>query len=167
MNTDLSWRQRSRLALTALDVKLEQSSWMPKAEFPVVAITAPILVVLVVLLGNALALPLTLNLAAATILALGLVSPFMRRGMHSSTPTETDGTRFTARILRVTDVPSYSGVPDYEGLFGQMANFNSDELDFLADLVEKYFDDNDDLSQREWGFAKGVQDKIDEAILNG
>jgi hypothetical protein len=140
---------------------------MAKAEFPVVGITAPILVVLVAWMALAHGAPLGWSLVLATTLGLAHVSPFMLRGMLSSTLIETAGTRFTAQIVRVTDVSSYSGDPDYEGLSGQMENFTSDELDFLADLVEKYFEDHDDLSQPEWGFAKGIQDKIDEAILNG
>lgn len=164
MNTVLSWLQPYRYALTARADRWGQSSWMAKAELPVVGITVPTLVVLAAWLGIALGLPLAWNLVAVTILGLVLVSPFMLRRMLSSTLIEIDGTHSTARTSRAAVVPSYSGAPDYEGWYGPMVNFNSDELDFLSELVGLYLEENDDLSQREWGFAKGIQDKLEEAL---
>jgi hypothetical protein len=164
MSTDLSWQQRSQLALTARAEKWEQSSWMQKAELPVVAITVPILVGLVVLLGNALALPLMLSLAVATILGLVGVLPFMLRGTHSFIPIETDGTPSFAPMLRAMVASNYSKDQDSKGRSGQMVNLDSDELEFLSELVAEYLEDNDDLNHAEFGFVKAVLDKIDEAL---
>lgn len=151
-------------ALTALADEWGQSSLMEKAEFPVVGITVPILVVLAAWQGNVHGLPPVLNLGLAMILGLALVSPFMLRRMLSSTLIEIDGTRSTAPTSRVTAAPGYYAEVDYEGLSGQMVNLSSDELEFLTELVDGYFEKADDLSQREWGFAKGVQDKLEEAL---
>jgi hypothetical protein len=137
---------------------------MAKAEFPVVGITVPILVVLAAWLGIVLGLPLTWILVAVTILGLVLVTPFMLRRMLSSTLIETDDTLSILRMNHVVVASNCCGEADYAGWYGQMVLLTSDELDFLADLVEKYFEDHDDLSQREWGFAKGVQDKLEEAL---
>lgn len=156
----------TRLArgVTALDVKLGQLSWMKTIELPVVGITVPILVVLVVWLGSALGLPLAWTLAAATILALALVTPFMLREMRFFTPTETVDTRSTAPTSPAEDVSNFFVAQDYEGLSGQMESLTSEELEFLSELVGSYLEDEDDLSQREWGFAKGVLDKIEGAL---
>jgi hypothetical protein len=45
-----------------------------------------------------------------------------------------------------------------------MANLTSDELEFLSELVGEYLEDNDDLNHTEFGFAKGLLDKIDEEL---
>jgi hypothetical protein len=166
MNTVLSWRQRSQHVLTAFDEKLAQSSWMKKAEFLVVGITVPTLVVLAAWLGSALGASQKLSQGLAMILGLGLVYPFMQREMRCFTRIDADGILCTSPTPPATVVPSSYAEADYEGSCGQMANLGSDELDFLTELVEKYLEENDDLSQREWGFAKGVQDKLEEA-LNG
>jgi hypothetical protein len=100
MSTVLSWLLRCQRGLTARADKWAQSSWMRKVELPVVAITAPILVVLVVWLGSAHGLPLALSQGLATTLALGLVTPFMLRVMLSSTRTETDEIPYTAQTNR-------------------------------------------------------------------
>lgn len=150
--------------LTVLADKWGQSSSMAKAELPVVGITAPILVVLAAYLGNAQGLPPMLSQGLAMILGLALVSPFMLRRMLSYTLIEIDGTRSTAPMHRVMDVPGYYVEADYEGLSGQMVSLSSDELEFLTELVDSYFEKADDMSQREWGFAKGVQDKLEEAL---
>ncbi len=164
MSTVLSWPQQFRRGLTALAERLEQSSSIAKVELLVVAIMAPTLVVLAVWLGSALGVPPQWNRVAATILGLVLVSPFMMREMLSSTQIETAGTPSTVPTPRATVVSSYYEAPAFEGWSGPMANFNSDELEFLSDLVGTYLEDEDDLSQREWGFAKGVLDKIEEAM---
>lgn len=164
MSTDLSWPQRSRLGLIARAERWGQSSSMQKAELPVVGITVPILVVLVAWLGSALALPLLWTLAAATILGLALVTPFMMRRMLSSTLIEIDGTLSTAPTHLATDVSKFSGDLDYEGWYGQMENLTSEELEFLSELVGEYLEDNDDLNHTEFGFAKSLLDKIEEAM---
>lgn len=163
-NTALSWPWRLVRAGTALEGKLVQLSWMKTIELPVVGITVPILVGLVVLLGSALGLPLALSLAAATILGLALVTPFMLREMLFFTQIETEGILSTAPTNLAEDVSNFFAGQDYEGWSGQMENFTSAELEFLSDLVGTYLEDEDDLSQREWGFAKGVLDKIEEAM---
>ena len=165
MNMVLSWQRRWLPALTARADRWGQSSWMAKAEFLVVAITAPTLGVLAVSLGSALGLPLLLNLAAATILGLVLVSPFMLRRMLSSTLIEIDETPYTARMNPAEDVLNFFADQDYEGWSGLMANLTSDELEFLSELVGEYLEGNDDLNHTEFGFAKGLLDKIDEALV--
>jgi hypothetical protein len=137
---------------------------MAKAELPVVGITVPILVVLAAWLGSVLALPLPWTLAAATILGLALVMPFMMRRMLSSTLIEIDATRFTAQMPPVTGASRSFADQDYEGWSGLMASFNSEELEFLSDLVGAYLEGNDDLNHTEFGFAKSVLDKIDEEL---
>lgn len=164
MNTDCLSLARWRRGLTVLADKWGQSSSMAKAELPVVAITVPILVVLVVSLGIALGLPLLLTQVLATILALALVSPFMLRRMLSSTLIEIDGTPFTSLMNRVVVASNCCGEADYVGWYGQMVLLTSDELEFLSELVGSYLEDNDDLNHAEFGFAKGVLDKVEEAM---
>jgi hypothetical protein len=164
MNMVLSWQQRWRPELIVFADKWGQSLWMAKAELPVVAITVPILVVLVVWLGSALALPLPWGLAAATILGLVLVFPFMLRVMLSSTPIGIDETRYTAPMNPAEDVSNSFEDQDYEGWSGQMANLTSDELEFLSELVGEYLEENDDLNHREFGFAKALLEKIEEEL---
>lgn len=164
MSTGLSWLQPYLLALTARADRWGQSSWMAKAELPVVAITAPILMGLVVWLGSAHGLPLALSQGAATILGLVLVSPFMLRRMLSSTLIEIDDTRSTAPMNHAEDVLNFFADQDYEGWSGLMANLTSDELEFLSELVGAYLEDNDDLNHTEFGFAKSLLDKIDEEL---
>lgn len=163
-NTGSSWQQRLVHAGTVLEGKLVQLSWMKTIEFPVVAITVPILVVLVALLGNVLALPLAWTLAVATILGLAVVLPFMLREMLFFTQIEAEGTLSTAPTSPAEDVLNFFAAQDYEGLSGQMESLTSNELEFLSELIGKYLEAEDDLSQREWGFAKGVLDKIEEAL---
>lgn len=165
MSTDLSWPQRFPLALTARAERWGQSSWMAKAELPVVGITVPILVVLAVLLGSALGLPLLWSQVAATILALGLVTPSMLRVTLSSTLIEIDGTRSTAQTNRVVVASNCCEEADYEGWYGPMVNLTSDELEFLSELVGDYLESNDDLNHNEFGFAKALLDKIDEELV--
>lgn len=162
--TDYLSHTPSRLAATVAAGKLARLFSMPSIEFLVVAITAPILVVLVVWLGIALGLPLVLSLGVATILGLALVTPYMLRAMRSFTPTETDDILFMSPMLRAAVVSNFSKDPGYKGWSGQMVNLTSDELELLSELLGEYLEDNDDLSQREWGFAKGVLDKIEEAL---
>jgi hypothetical protein len=157
-------RKLYRLVETAAGEKSAQSSWTRIIELPVVAITVPILVVLVVWLGSAHGLPLALSQALATTLGLVLVIPFMLRGMLSSTPTGIDETRYTAPMNPAEDVSNSFEDQDYEGWSGQMANLTSDELEFLSELVGEYLEDNDDLNHTEFGFAKGLLDKIDEEL---
>lgn len=164
MNMVLSWQQRWRPELTVLADKWGQSLWMAKAELPVVGITVPTLAVLVVWLGSALALPLPWSLAAATILGLVLVFPFMLRVMLSSTPIGIDETRYTAPMSPAEDVSNSFEDQDYEGWSGQMANLTSDELEFLSELVGEYLEENDDLNHREFGFAKALLEKIEEEL---
>lgn len=164
MSTGLFWQQRFQLALTARADRWGQSSWMLKAELPVVAITVPILMGLAVWLGSAHGLPLVLSQGAATILGLVLVSPFMLRRMLSSTLIETGDTRFTAPMNPAEDVLNFFADQDYEGWSGLMANLTSDELEFLSELVGAYLEDNDDLNHTEFGFAKSLLDKIDEEL---
>lgn len=164
MNMVLSWQRRWLPALTARADRWGQSSWMRKAELPVVAITAPILVVLAALLVSALGLPLLLSQVLATILGLVLVSPFMLRRMLSSTLIETDETRYTAQTNPAEDVLNFFAGQDYEGWSGLMANFDLAELEFLSELVGEYLEGNDDLSHREYGFAKSLLEKIDEEL---
>jgi len=164
MNTVYLSLQRWHRGLTALADRWAQSSWMKTTEFPVVAITAPILVVLAALLGSALGLPQPLSQGLATILGLVLVSPYMLRVMLSSTPTETDDTPCTSPMNHAEDVLNFFADQDYEGWSGLMANLTSDELEFLSELLGAYLEDNDDLNHTEFGFAKGLLDKIDEAL---
>lgn len=164
MNTDYLSREWWRVELTALADRLGQSSLMAKAELPVVGITVPTLMVLAAWLGSALALPLPWTLGAVTILGLGLVSPFMLRRMLSSTLIEIDETPYTARMNPAEDVLNFFADQDYEGWSGLMASFNSEELEFLSDLVGAYLEGNDDLNHTEFGFAKSVLDKIDEEL---
>lgn len=164
MNTDYLSQVPSRLARTVADGRLARLFSMPSIELLVVGITVPILVVLAAWLGIALGLPLLLNLAVATILGLALVTPYMLRAMRSFTPTETDDTLFTSLTLRAAVVSNFSKDPAYKGWSGQMVNLTSDELEFLSERIGEYLEDNEDLSQREWGFAKGVLDKIEEAL---
>jgi hypothetical protein len=164
MNTDLSWLLPYRRALIAHAERWAQSSSMQRAELPVVAITVPILVVLVVWLGSAHGLPLALSQVLATTLGLVLVIPFMLRGMLSSTPTGIDETRYTAPMNPAEDVSNSFEDQDYEGWSGQMANLTSDELEFLSELVGEYLEENDDLNHREFGFAKALLEKIEEGM---
>jgi hypothetical protein len=108
MSTVLSWLLRCQRGLTARADKWAQSSWMRKAELPVVAITAPTLVVLAAWLGSAQGLPLALSQGLAMILGLVLVTPFMLRVMLSSTRTETDEIPYTAQTNRAEDVSNSS-----------------------------------------------------------
>lgn len=165
MNMVLSWQRRWLPVLTARAERWGQSSWMQKAELPVVAITAPILVVLAALLGSVLGLPLALSQVLATILALVLVSPFMLRRMLSSTLIETEEIRYTAPTNLAEDVLNFFADQDYEGWSGLMASFTSEELEFLSELVGAYLEGNDDLNHTEFGFAKSLLDKIDEELL--
>lgn len=164
MNTGYLSLVRWQRGLTALADRLGQSSLMAKAELPVVAITAPILVVLAVLLGSVLGLPLALSQGLATILALVLVSPFMLRRMLSSTLIEIDGTPSTSQMNHVVVASNCCGEADYVGWYGQMVLLTSDELEFLSELVGSYLEDNDDLNHAEFGFAKAVLDKVEEAM---
>lgn len=45
-----------------------------------------------------------------------------------------------------------------------MENLTLDELVFLAGLVDEYLEHELDLSQREWGMARGVLDKLDAEV---
>lgn len=168
MSTVLSWQRRYRRVLTALAERLERSSWMAKAELLVVAITAPILVVLVAWLGSALGLPLVLILAVATTLGLALVLPFMLRATLSSTPTETVGTLFIAPTSLAEDALSFSEDQDYEGWFGLMANSTSEDLtpeqvELLINLLVEY-QDKADLNQAEWAEAQSTLDWLDSLL---
>ncbi len=40
----------------------------------------------------------------------------------------------------------------------------SEEVDFLVGLVEDYLEKELDLNQREWGFARGVLDKLNAEL---
>jgi hypothetical protein len=164
MNMDFLSRKRYRLVETAAGERSAQSSWTRSIELPVVAITVPILVVLVVWLGSAHGLPLALSQGLAMILALGLVTPFIRKVMLSSTPTGIDETRYTAPMNPAEDVSNSFEDQDYEGWSGQMANLTSDELEFLSELVGEYLEENDDLNHREFGFAKALLEKIEEEL---
>lgn len=165
MSTGLSLPQRFLHGRTALAEKWEQSSSIAKAELPVVAITAPTLVVLVAWLGSALGVPLLWTQGAATILGLGLVLPFMMRVMRSSTLIETGGTPSIAPTLRATAVSSFYEAPASEGWYGQMVNLTSEELEFLSERLGEYLEGNDDLNHAEFGFAKGLLDKIEEGLV--
>lgn len=46
-----------------------------------------------------------------------------------------------------------------------MVNFNSEELEFLSELIGLYLEENEDLNHREFGFAKGLLDKIDQELM--
>jgi hypothetical protein len=164
MSTVLSWQRRLRRVRTACVGKWEQSYLIAKAELLVVGITVPTLGVLAVLLGDAHGVSVLWSQAAATILGLVLVSPFMLREMRYSTPTETAATPCILLMNPAEAVTSFSEGPGYEGSFGQMANFSSDELEFLSELVGEYLEGNDDLNHTEFGFAKGVLDKIEESL---
>jgi hypothetical protein len=137
---------------------------MRKAELPVVAITAPILVALAALLGNALGVDPMLSQVLATILGLVCVTPFMLRAMLSSIPTGADVIPYTALTNPAEDVANSSEEADYEGWYGQMVNLTSDELEFLSERLGEYLEDNDDLNHTEFGFAKALLDKIDEEL---
>lgn len=164
MNTVYLSLQRWHRGLTALADRLAQSSLMKTTELLAVAITAPTLVVLVVWVGSAHGLPAMFVQALATILALALVSPYMLRGMLSSTLTEVDDTPCTSQTPLATDVLSSYEDQDYEGWSGQMVNLSSEQLEFLSELLGAYLEDNDDLNHTEFGFAKGLLDTIDEAL---
>lgn len=137
---------------------------MKTIEFPAVAITGPTLVVLVAWMALAHGAPLPWSLGLAMTLGLAHVTPFMLREMRFFTPTETVGTRSTAPTSPAEDVSNFFVAQDYEGLSGQMESLTSEELEFLSELVGEYLEDNDDLNHTEFGFAKGVLDKIEEAM---
>lgn len=165
------WGSRGQRALEAIAnaVRWVPLSWMPTIEFLVVAITAPILVVLAVLLGTALGLPLLLNLAVATILGLVLVSPFMLRSMQYSTPPRNVDTLFIAPTLLAPGVRSSSETQDYEGWSGQMENSPSlsdlteDQLELISELLATY-QEIGDLNQLEWATVEFALEIVDARL---
>lgn len=164
MNTVLSWLRRLRHVLTASADKWAQWCSTPKGEFLAVAITAPTLVVLVVWLGLAHGAPLTWSLVLATILALALVFLSTRKPTPCFTQTETGGILSIARMNRAEVAENFCKEADYEGWYGQMESLTTEELEFLSERVGEYLEDNEDLNHAEFGFAKGLLDKIDEAL---
>jgi hypothetical protein len=88
----------------------------------------------------------------------------MLKGMLSSTLIESDATLFIAQTNPAKAVPSSFEGQDYEGWSGLMENLASEELEFLTELVVGYLEEHDDLNHTEFGFAKGVLDKIEEAM---
>jgi hypothetical protein len=88
----------------------------------------------------------------------------MRKVTHSCTQTGTDAILSTAQTNRVVVATNCCGEVDYEGWYGQMVNLTSDELEFLSERLGEYLEGNDDLNHTEFGFAKGLLDKIDEAL---
>lgn len=164
MSTDSSWLQRLVKGLTALEGKLVQLSWMQTIESPVVAITAPTLVVLVVWLGSALGLPLWLSLVAAMTLGLALVTPFMLRGMRFFTQTEADDTPSIAQMNLAGAVSSSYEARDFEGWYGPVANSLSDltagQLELIGDLLGEY-QDKEDLTQVEWAEVQSAMEIVE------
>lgn len=163
-STDSSWPRRLVRELTALEEELAQLSWMKTIELPVVGITAPTLVVLVVWLGSVLGAPLGLSLAVATILGLALVTPFMMREMQFFTPTDPVDTLCTAPTNPVTGVGSLFEAPDSEGWYGPMANSLSDltagQLELIGDLLGTY-QETEDLTQVEWAEVQAAMDIVE------
>lgn len=153
-----------RLERTVVDGKLGQLSSTSIGEFLVVGITAPSLVVLVVWLGIVLGLPLTLILAAATILGLVVVWPSMRRGMRFYTPTEAGDTLSTVPTNLAVDVSNFFEAPDYEGWCGPMENSLSEltagQLELIGDLLSTY-QETEDLTQVEWAEVQSAMDIVE------
>lgn len=167
MLTDYLSPQQWRRVGTALDDKLVRSSWMQSTELLGVGITAPILVVLAVLLGSALGLPLGWSQVLATILGLVPVTLYMRRATLCSTQTETDATLFIAQTNPAEAVPSFFEGQDYEGLSGQMANLLSDltesQVELLIELLVHY-QETGDLTQHQWAESQAALDILDEYL---
>lgn len=165
------WVSRGQRALGAIAnaVRWVPSSWMPITELVAVAITAPILAVLVAWLGTALGLPLMLSLAAATILALVPVLPFMLRSMQYSTPRKSVDTLFIAPTLPAPGVKSSSETQDYEGWSGPMENSTSlndltgDQLELISELLGAYVE-GEDLTQPEWASAQSAMEIVDNRL---
>lgn len=169
MNTDLSWQRRFRRVLTACAGKWEQSYSIAKVELLVVGITVPTLGVLAVLLGDALGVSVLWSQAAATILGLVLVSPFMLRSMQYSTPRKSVDTLFIAPTLRAPDAKSSSVTQDYEGWSGQMENSTSlsdltgDQLELISELLATY-QEVGDLNQLEWATVQSALEIVDARL---
>lgn len=165
------WASRGRRALGEIADVAESvpSSSIRIIEFLVVAIMAPILVVLVAWLGIALGLSLLLSLVVATTTGLVPVLPFMLRSMQYSTHPRNGVTLSIAPMLPAPDAPNSSATQDYEGLSGLMTNSTSlndlseDQLELISELLGAY-QEGSDLSQPEWATVESALDIVDARL---